>query len=423
MTRRLLPILSLFPLLLLSSASTAQAQKPEAAQMLQMAQFPALPAMQKALEAYFSPAQLEKGEAFLTLGPDALFAIKAAKAPALFVDDQPAVPMQQAGPYFIGRAVLKIYTSHTFHYVIDGKTFGGRMDVPAFGPEAYEQAGVPQGQLSEKIVHTSKIYEGLVSDYWVFTPAQVNPAVAAPVMVWQDGQNYANRKAANRTLISIENLTHQQRIPAAIHVFIAPGKVGERAMRSIEYDTVTDKYARFVLEEILAEVAKTRKLRTDGYSRAIAGESSGAVCAFTAAWFKPDEFSRVYSRIGTYTSIQWKPGELDGGNIYPFALRKQPKRNIRIWLSDGSNDLENNHGSWPLQNIQMANSLKMREYDFFFHWGNGPHSTQQGHAELPLALPWLWRGYDAAKTSETYTMDPAEKDKPYFRVTSLNRAN
>jgi len=391
--------------------------------MLQLAQFPAQPALHRALEAYFTPVQLEKGEAWLAIGPDALFAVKAASAPVLFVDGQEAVPMQQAGPYYIGRAILKPYTSHTFHFSVDGKPFGGRMDVPAFGPEAYEQPGVPQGSLSEKIVHKSKIYEGLQTDYWVFTPAQYNAATAAPVMVWQDGQGYANRKANNRTLITLENLMHQGRIPVAIHVLIAPGKIGERAMRSVLYDTVTDKYARFVLEEILADVSKTHNLRKDGYSRAIAGESSGAVCAFTAAWFKPEEFSRVYSRIGTYTSIQWKPGELDGGNIYPFALRKQPKRNIRIWLSDGSNDLENTHGSWPLQNIQMANSLKLREYDFRFHWGNGPHSSQQGHAELPLALPWLWRGYDPAKSSEAYTMDPAEKDKPYFRVTSLNRTN
>jgi enterochelin esterase family protein len=107
--------------------------------------------------------------------------------------------------------------------------------------------------------------------------------------------------------------------------------------------------------------------------------------------------------------------------VFPFAIRKQAKRNIRVYLSDGSEDLENNHGSWPLQNIQMANSLKMREYDFKFVWGSGPHSTAQGNAEIPIALPWLWRDWDPNRTSAEFTMDPAEKERPYYRVKALNR--
>jgi hypothetical protein len=106
---------------------------------------------------------------------------------------------------------------------------------------------------------------------------------------------------------------------------------------------------------------------------------------------QPDQFSCVLSWIGSYTSIQWHPAEIDGGNVFPFTIRKQPKRNIRIWLQDGSEDLENNHGSWPLQNIQMANSLKMRGYDFHVSFGNGTHNSAQGNAELPRSLEWLWR--------------------------------
>ncbi|WP_051670789.1 alpha/beta hydrolase [Bryobacter aggregatus] len=407
--------------LTLISALVLFAQKPEPAAVLKMAAKPASPEFQKNLEASFTPQQLEKGEASLAVGPDSLYAIKAAKPPQLFVDDQPAGAMKKAGAYYIGTAKIAPYTSHTYHYMIDGKRFGGRFDVIAFGPEAYEQAGVPQGKLSEKFTSNSKIYEGMASEYWVYVPAQYNAATPAPVMIWQDGQNYANRAANNRVLIQIDNLVHQKRIPAAIHIFIAPGKVGAKAMRSILYDTYTDKYSHYLLEEILAEVSSKWNLRKDGYSRAIAGESSGAICAFNAAWWRPEEFTRVYSRIGSYTSIQWKPGELDGGNIYPFAIRKMPKRNIRAFLSDGSEDIENNHGSWPLQNIQMANSLKLREYDFRFVFGTGAHSTAQGHAEIPIALPWIWRGYDPAKTSEEFVMDPAEKEKPYFRVKALNR--
>ena len=176
------------------------------------------------------------------------------------------------------------------------------------------------------------------------------------------------------------------------------------------------------MEEVLPEVEKSYKLRQDGYSRGIAGESSGGICAFNAAWFMPDKFARVHSGIGSFTSIQWRPQEkLDGGNLYPFKVRKEPKRNIRVWMSDGANDLENDHGSWPLQNIQLANSLKMKEYDFHFRFGNSAHSAAQPALDLPESLTWLWRGYDPAKTSEQFVMDPSEKDKPYYRVSISNR--
>jgi enterochelin esterase family protein len=406
---------------LVLSAPWALAQKPEPEALLQLAKKPQSAEFLKALEASFTPQQLEKGEAYATWREDGLFAVKAAAAPKIVIDDAVTMATQKAGAYFVATAKLKPYTSHTFHYLVDGKRFGGRLDVSAFGPEAYPVAGVAEGTLSEKVTHTSKVYEGMKSDYWVYAAAGVQQGVAAPVMIWQDGEKYANRKAANRLLIQIDNLVAQKRIPAAVHVFTSPGLIGERRMRSVEYDTYNDTYTRYLLEEILAAVGEKWKLRQDGYSRAIAGESSGGICAFNAAWWRPEEFSRVYSRIGSFTSIQWKPGELDGGNIYPFAIRKQPKRNIRVYLSDGSEDLENAHGSWPLQNLQMANSLKMKEYDFKFVWGSGPHSTAQGNAEIPIALEWVWRGYDPAKTNETFVMDPAEKEKPYYRVKALNR--
>jgi enterochelin esterase family protein len=192
-------------------------------------------------------------------------------------------------------------------------------------------------------------------------------------------------------------------------------------MRSIEYDTVNDDYARFLRDEILADVSAKYNIRRDAYSRAIAGQSSGGICAFNVAWQQPDQFSRVLSRIGSFTSIQWRPGLLEGGNVYPFKIRKEPRRNIRVWLQDGSEDLENEHGSWPLQNLQMANSLKREEYDFHLSWGSGTHNGAHGNAELPEALTWLWRDYDPAKNEQIYSMDPAEKNKPFFRVKALNR--
>ena len=129
----------------------------------------------------------------------------------------------------------------------------------------------------------------------------------------------------------------------------------------------------------------------------------------------------MLSTIGSFTSIQWHPGQIDGGNVYPNKIRKEAKRNIRVYLQDGSEDLENNHGSWPLQNIQMANSLKMMGYDFHLQFGNGSHNGSDANSQLPLSLAWLWREYNPAKTEQIYEQEPSEKAKPMFRVHIYNR--
>jgi enterochelin esterase family protein len=378
------------------------------------------------LRAAFPAEALSKGTAVAGEGMEFVWAIDTPSEPKLAINNTPPFRVAKAGTLWFYQGQLKPYTSHRFHWSIDGATFGGKNDIASFGPESYPQPGVARGKMHGPFPWTSRMNGGMTTQFWFYVAAQVG-SQPAPAMVWQDGEKYVDHDKPARLLHVLDNLTHQKRIPPMVSVFVSPGMRGERRWRAIQYDTVTDLYARYLLEEILPEVDKTVKLRKDGYSRAIAGESSGAVCAFTAAWFKPNEFSRVLSRIGTYTSIQWRPNadgmgsELDGGNIYPFAIRKQPKRNIRVWLSDGAEDLENSHGSWPLQNLQMANSLKMREYDFAFRWSLGTHSTAHGNAELPEALTWLWRDYDPAKTSQEFVMDPAEKSRPYFRVVQLNR--
>jgi enterochelin esterase-like enzyme len=365
---------------------------------------------------------LKKGTAWVGNGPDFLFAVEAEKTPALFINDEPGPRMAKGREASIWYATSKLATgrTHNFHYEVDGKRFGGMNDVPAFGPYSYARPEVPEGKLDGKHIHESRLYPGMKSDYWVWVPAQYNASTPAAVMVWQDGEVLVPRERS-RAQIVFENLTHEKKIPVMIHVLISPGLVDTQRMRSIQYDTMDDRYVRFLRDEVLPEVGKRYNLRQDAYSRAIAGDSSGGICAFNAAYTHPELFSRVLSRIGSFTSIQWKPGVLDGGNVYPFKIRKEPKRNIRVWLQDGSGDLENAHGSWPAQNIAMANSLKMKEYDFHFAWGNGTHSRNGGHAELPEEMVWLWRDYDPAKTSQDFVMDSAEKDKPYFRIKGLNR--
>ena len=401
--------------------------------------------LRQALLDTLGEARLKAGTAYLGQGPNFVFAVQSTAMPELFVDDRPSGPLTrlEGSDLWYATTQLRVRRNHTFNWEIDGKRVGGDFNVVAYGPESYEQPGVPKGTLTPVVQHTSKSYEGMVSPYWVYVPAQYDPKVATPVMIWTDGGGHVDRNGGSRTQNVIDNLIHQKRIPVMIQVFTSPGDIAKApgtktfdyvsnfskrtgrsmndSMRSTEYDTVSDRYVRFLLEEILAEVGQKYNLRQDGYSRGIAGDSSGGIAAFNASWQKPDAISRVLSRVGTFTSIQWIPGQLDGGNIFPFAVRKEPRKNMRIWMSDGAEDLENEHGSWPFQNLQLANSLKMAGYDFHFTWSGASHSGAQGSAESPEALTWLWRDYDPAKTTQTYEQDPAEKGKPYYRVRALNR--
>jgi hypothetical protein len=357
-------------------------------------------------------------------GQDYLFLATAASPVTVSIDLQPQTPLAQVdATHWMLLTKMRTGVLHQYQFYAAGKALGARGDAVGYNPDSYPKPGVPHGKLSEKHTITSKIYDGMKSDYWVYASPGVDPNVPAPLMVWQDGQGLTGELSGIRLITVTENLVQQGLLPPMVHVMIAPGTAPDgRAMRSIEYDTVSDHYLRFLMEEVLPEVEKTYKLRQDGYSRAIAGESSGGICAFNAAWYMPDKFARVHSAVGSFTSIQWRSKEnADGGNVYPFMVRKDPKRNIRVWMSDGSDDLENNHGSWPMQAIQMANSLKLREYDFHFRFGTAAHGGAQAALDLPESLTWLWRDYDPKKTSQEFTMEPGEKEKPYFRVTITNR--
>ncbi len=359
-------------------------------------------------------------------GQDYLFVADSPSPVTISIDQQPAAPMAQieGGTLWMLLTKMRTGVTHSYQYYAAGKPLGARGDAVGYNPDSYAKPGVPRGAAGEKRTIVSKIYDGMKSDYWVYASPGVDPAVPAPLMVWQDGQGQIGDFSRSRLFTVTENLVYQKLLTPIVYVMIAPGTSPEgRAMRSIEYDTVSDRYARFLMEEVLPEVEKTYKLRPDGYSRAIGGESSGGICAFNVAWLMPDKFARVHSAVGSFTSIQWRPQEkLEGGNVYPFKVRKEPKRNIRVWMSDGSDDLENEHGSWPMQNIQMANSLKLREYDFHFRFGTAAHGGAQASLDLPESLAWLWRDYDPKKTSQEFQMDPAEKELPFFRVTIGNRS-
>jgi enterochelin esterase family protein len=238
-------------------------------------------------------------------------------------------------------------------------------------------------------------------------------------MVWQDGEQIVGARDLVRLRLAIvtENLVHRKEIPPMVHVLVEPGE----GARGMQYGTVSDRYGRYLLEEILPEVNKTYRLRTDGYSRAIGGMSAGGICSFTVAWFFPREFSRLFTHVASFAGVRGDPPDWDGGYMYPLKVRREARKNLRIWMSSGTYDYERENSSFPLMNIQMANALKFKGYDIHFRFADAMHSVGQPALDLPELLAWLWRDYDPSKTHQTYEIDPIEKSKPPFRVAIVNR--
>lgn len=261
----------------------------------------------------------------------------------------------------------------------------------AFGPDSFPQTGVPKGTVTGPTKWKSEIYAGTVRDYWVYVPAQYKPEEPACVMVFQDGGGYVTPTGQYRVPVVFDNLIHRKEMPVTVGVFVNPGtfpaadpNTKGRTNRSFEYDTLSNQYASFLEKEILAEVSKTVKLRPDAAGRAICGASSGGICAFTAAWERPDLFSKVLSHVGSFTNIR-------GGDVYPGLIRKTERKPIRVFLQDGSGDLDNANGSWPLANQSMAAALRYTNYDYRFVYGDGAHNGKHGGVLMPDSLRWLWR--------------------------------
>src|SRR5580692_12477282 len=220
-------------------------------------------------------------------GQDYLFVSNSPSPVSISIDNQSAVPMAAIQGSTLWMLLTKMRTgvTHSYQYYAAGKPLGNRGDVIGYNPDSYAKPGVARGKVSEKQTIVSRIYDGMKADYWVYASPGVDPNVPAALMVWQDGQGLVGTYSGLRLFTVTENLIDQKLIPPMVHVLIAPGtSAAGRSMRSPEYDTVSDLYGRFLMEEVLPEVEKTYKLRSDGYSRAIAGESSGGICAFNVAW-------------------------------------------------------------------------------------------------------------------------------------------
>ncbi|AMV29998.1 Gluconolactonase precursor [Gemmata sp. SH-PL17] len=271
----------------------------------------------------------------------------------------------------------------------------------AFADEPKQSDPVPKGTTFSFDFNKSKVFPGTTRRVTVFVPAQYDGKTPACVYVNQDGlPGYVGP--------TFEKLIAAKEMPVTIAIGVTPGVVPAaskdtlpRFNRSYEYDGLGDAYARMLLDELLPEVeTKTatgdRKivLSKKGADRAIGGASSGAICAFTVAWERPDAFTRVFSTIGTYVGLR-------GGDIYPTLIRKFEPKPIRVFLQDGSKDLNIYGGDWWMANQTMQRALVFGGYEVKHEWNEGGHDGGLAAKPFPEATKWLWKGWpEAPKAGE-----------------------
>ena len=268
------------------------------------------------------------------------------------------------------------------------------------GPDSSPQSSIPHGTVTEHVWLQSQVYAGTTRRYSIYVPAQYDGTKPAALMVFQDGHAFESLHGDFRVPIVFDNLIAKEEMPITIAVMVDPGHRGELPEkrgwqprpqnRSTEYDSVSADYAEFLLTEILPEVEKKYKLTKNPELRAICGNSSGGICSFSVAWFRPDSFHKVLSHIGSFVDLR-------GGDHYPAMIRKQDTRPLRVFLQDGAGDLDNKFGNWPLANQQMAKALAFRDYDYKFVYGTEAHNGKHGGAIFPDSLRWLWRGWENEK--------------------------
>ena len=265
----------------------------------------------------------------------------------------------------------------------------------SLGPDSLPQDGVPKGKLEGPILFKSQAFEGTVRKYWIYVPAQYDPAKPAAVLVFQDGQRAINPNGVLRVPNVMDNLIHKKEMPVTIGIFVTPGQRGDEYPdslgftnpnnRSVEYDSLGDRYARLIVDEILPEVGRKYNLTKDPAGRAI----GGAIAAFTVAWERPEAFGKVISLIGSFTNLR-------GGHVYPDLVRKAEKKPIRVFVQDGVHDNrrpDDPRLDWHLQNQAMVAAFQEKGYDMKYEFGEGNHSDNHGGAILPEIMRWLWRDY------------------------------
>jgi enterochelin esterase family protein len=258
-----------------------------------------------------------------------------------------------------------------------------------FTEDSLPQEGVPKGTVEEYTLEESSIYPGSTHQYWTYVPAQYDKSKPACVMVFLDGADFVHTKGEMRVPTVFDNLIYKGEMPVTIGIFVNPGRRGpENSMRDEEYLPINDTFARFLLEDLIANVGKVYNLVEDAAGRAVCGMSDGGIGAFTVAWHRPDAFSKSMSHIGSFVRVP-------GGAEYYGLIRKtryNPKP-IRVYIQASENDLNIYEGNWTLGNIQMESALMFARYDYRFEMGTGGHDLAFGGEIFPDALRWLWRDY------------------------------
>ena len=281
-------------------------------------------------------------------------------------------------------------------------------DVYLLGPDSAPHAGVPSGKVIGPLTLASDVFTNTTRHYWIYVPAQYDRTKPASLMIFQDGHSFVRTNSDFRVPYVFDNLIYRREMPVTIGVFINPGNTPEQPEssptnwgdgsngRATEYNELNDNYAKLIINELLPALEKDFNISKNPDDRAIAGTSSGAICAFTVAWQRPDQFRKVISTIGSFTNIR-------GGHVYPDLIRQSEHKPLRVFLQDGLNDNRwrrrngtNSYDAkwdWHAQNIKMAAALTEKGYDLNYCWGIGTHSGKQGGAMLPEMLRWLWRDY------------------------------
>jgi enterochelin esterase family protein len=297
------------------------------------------------------------------------------------------------------------------------------------GPDSLPQDGVAKGEIKGPFTLPSEAYPGTQHTYWVYVPAQYDPAVPASLMVLNDGQAFMAPEGDIRAQNVFDNLIYRREIPVMIGVFINPGRRpdqpeptpsnwGDRdTNRPTEYNSLDDRYARVIVDELLPALKKDYNIADDPERRGIGGASSGAIAAFTVAWERPNHFRKVLSMVGSFTNLR-------GGHAYADIVRKNERKPIRIFLQDGRNDNRalrpdgsyDETRDWFYQNVRLMKSLSEKGYEVNYTWGIGRHGQKQGGAIFPEMMRWLWRdapvSTDPKDTRERSFREAAKKPTP-----------
>jgi enterochelin esterase-like enzyme len=271
------------------------------------------------------------------------------------------------------------------------------------GPDSLPQDGVPKGEIRGPFTLPCKIYPGTQHTYWVYVPAQYDPAIPTALMIYQDGQAFKNEKGDMRAQNVMDNLIYRREIPVMIGVFINPGRKPEQpeptpsnwgdrdTNRPTEYNSLDDKYARVITEELMPALNKDFNISKDPEMHGIGGSSSGAIAAFTVAWERPDHFRKVLSNVGSFVNLR-------GGHVYADRVLEADKKPIRVYLCDGRNDnrgqrkgMYDDKMDWFYQNVRLMKALAKKGYDVNYSWGMNNHGQKFGGAILPEMMRWLWR--------------------------------